>query len=505
MNHLLLHHKKIQVIIFVLSILSIAIFNIGCLKKESTNINNSYSPDEVNIAANECGSYYTYYYYPQISQVIQGNREGELLGFLWDENNSKQLEALYLINPFIQKAIKVSEPKEGYIANAALNNKWIIFTEKTHYKWRIIAINRSTNKKITVDEGTYFKEAGLDYPSLSVENDNLVYNISEKKDKIILSKIILYNLGNKSKKTLHVFEGEENYFGAPSINANTIVWHRGEWTSEMNAEVYYYNIKDKELRQISNSKPAITPCIWGDYIVWNEYESNNPETKNIVLYDLATDKRTKLTNAVKGDRREYWGPTIAHGIVSWNYNTKSKLELYTAKLKTKKVFDIYGEQVKVLGSWFTWHDKQKGNGTCMFSLVDAFPALDLSGSSKETPLTKSVIPIDNKIEFNQLKSFNPPQIASIYYEALKQQRYDIVSFLLADNDAYNKTKFLKEICSGEDEIKSFAISNDYMIAGNKAYICLLSEITKQKKFEKAENLHMTNVNGIWKMDILAKQ
>lgn len=509
MKYPALHNKCKNLAFILLCTLFLVSFYTGCQNKENIDVSSGNSPDEVNITAlkQDTDDYPSIDYYPQIAQVLDGNRDGEILGFLWDENNSRlQLKALYIINSSIQKAAKVSEPKEGYvITNAVLGGDWIIYTEKTGYKWCITAVNKANGKKLTVDQGDYFKEAGLDYPSLSVDRGNLVYNISSKEDKRILSKIILYNLSNNKRDILDITEGEENYFGAPSIYADSIVWHRGEWTADMNAEINCYEIKSGELQQIPNSKNAITPFIWGDYIVWNEYDYDHPETKNIVLYNLMTKTRRPLTNAEEGDKREFWGPTIAHGIVSWNTNFKSELEFYTAKMETNKIMNVYGEQVKVLDSWIIFRDREKGNGTCIISFSELFPALDLSGSSGELPITESVISLDKINQLEQLQTLTPPEAASVYFEALKQQRYDLVAKLLAENTAYDKEHYLEELKGIRNDKLSFALSKDYMIEGEVALVCRIDGLNKQTKIKKSRNLHMTRIDGIWKMDILAAQ
>ncbi|PKM76943.1 MAG: hypothetical protein CVU90_10235 [Firmicutes bacterium HGW-Firmicutes-15] len=320
------------------------------------------------------------YIFNNIAQIISGNTEGELLGFLWKDitvPNTVMSDTLYLIDPATAHAYKVFTPNDGYrVFNAVLNKDWIVITEHSETNWIIHLLNRGNNEEKALCSGDYFGEGGLDYPSLTLHNGVLAYNTSEKACDSMISTIEVVNLENGQQNRVMKVEGKKQYLGSPSIYEDYIVFHRGEWTEKMEAEVYLYYIKEKILRKISCANMAIQPSIWGKYVVWSEYSPNIPETKNIVLYNIETNKCTTITYASPQNHKEYWAVSMSRGIVTWFCNFQNNPTIYCIATNEIRSFDIEGEQAAVQGSWLTWRNPKTGIGTYIVELSSFCPVLD---------------------------------------------------------------------------------------------------------------------------------
>lgn len=455
------------------------------------------------------------FYFPQISQVLGGNVNGELVGFLWEgAEKPKQLRGLYIIDTAQKKAIKIAEPQPGMdVYAAAIDDRWAAWAERNKAGWELRLLNRETGLIKAVDRGEYFPEAGIDYPSVAFYDGVLVYNVSFRdKAKTVLSQIVARDLNTGRKMILGEVTGRDQYLGPPSIYKDYAVWHRGEWTKEMKAEVYLYNLTDHEIQQLSHEAPAITPAIWGKYVVWSTYSSKTPETKNIVLYNLATGRRSFLTRAVPSQRLEHWRPTISHGVVAWNTNKPDhKLEVFLTATGKRRQLEFNGEQIGVYGSWLTWHNTSAGQGTFLLPLSSFLPAIDLTGFSPEEALSKPPLALDEFLDLNRLARLSPPEIVALYLEAVKNRRYDLLEALLADNDGIaDKETYLADIRRDRSKLISYLVSCDYLVEGSKAYVCVLeSKIWRPTGevivAEKPVIFHLTKEKDVWKVDQLAAQ
>ena len=455
-------------------------------------------------------------YFPQISEILGGNLNGELLGFLWRESGEKeqkQFRALYLIDPARNNATKIVDPPAGFqVHRAALDNQWVAWVERNETTWKVFAKKRDSGERQTIDEGRYFKEAGMDYPSLALYNGWLVYNPSLKAEDVIKSQVLARNLNSGEKLLLHEVTGEHQYLGAPSIYEDQVVWHRGEWTRELYAEVYLYDLTRRNSRRLSNGNPAIGPSIWGRYVVWGTYAKETPETKNIMLYNLDTGTESLLTDAVPSNRREYWGPTISHGIVTWNANyTGYKPAFYVVRMQETRYLKSEGEQAGVYGSWFTWRQPSYGPGTFMLGLTSWGIFLDLTGLGRDRGITGPPLDLKDPALRNKLAGLTPPEVAAMYLQALKERRYDVLSMVLTGEPVLvSKEQYLQDIKRDPSILHSYAVARDYLAVGDKAYVCVL-ELLRGKDEKRAwvkdspVNWHMTRENGVWKVDQLAAQ
>jgi hypothetical protein len=87
-----------------------------------------------------------------------------------------------------------------------------------------------------------------------------------------------------------------------------------------------------------------------------------------------------------------------------------------------------GNQVAVYGSWLTWRNPTESIGTYIVGLSSFFPALDLSGDNQIAPgLSFSL----SEISREKLHGLSPPESLVLYYEALSNNRFDIVDEILS--------------------------------------------------------------------------
>lgn len=443
------------------------------------------------------------YIFNNIAQIISGNNEGELLGLLWANTKASNpilSEDLYLIDPAASYAQKVFTPQAGYrIFDAVLDKDWIAISVQSKTQWIIHLVNRHTNELKVLCSGDYFIEGGgPDYPSLALHKGILAYNTSIKISNSMLSKIELINLETGQFNTVKQIYGYKQYLGPPSIYEDFLVFHRGEWTEKMNSEVYLYDIESKNLKQISQNQMAVKPSIWGKYVVWSGYSPDTPEIKNIVLYNLETDKCATITDASPENRKEYWAVSISHGIVTWSCNFENKPSIYSTSSNELRSFEVEGQQASVRGSWFTWRNPKASSGTYIAGLSAFFPVLDLSGvSSNFTNLSFS---LDN-VNQETVKSMTPPESLALYYSAYSNKRFDIIDQILShQGELGNRNQAFQElkanwVAPGVEH----KVSTDYFIEGNTAYV---GENTNSSIPVRH---HLTKEDGVWKVDWCSNQ
>lgn len=335
---------------FLLLLLCTAIFLItGCQEKQPAS-----NGDTVNLTYNKAYiNNKEILKTSQITGILGNNTKGQLLGFLDNsgENN------LYLINPPEKQAYKITSSKDGRVISCAvMNDRFLIWVEKDLQKWEVVKKDLQSGYLSVIDNGEYFNEGGNDYPSISLYNQILSYNTSEKGDSgVLLSKIYLYDADNDKKEVIAEQSGKDTFLGAPSISDGFVVWHRGEWTEKMNAETYLYNLKTKEKARISGKDPAITPVIWDKFVVWNSYKPGNSEVKNIEIYNISTGETKFVTNNKQDSRMESWGPSISNGYVTWRSNKlMSKIEVFSIISGEVITLNSPTYYAGIYGDWLVW-------------------------------------------------------------------------------------------------------------------------------------------------------
>lgn len=443
-----------------------------------------------------------YWYIPEINQVFDSNEDGELLGLL-QRKDKPFFNKLYIINPAFRTANKVAETPSTYqIADAEIGKEWIVWVEKSITEWKIKALDRSSNVIKTIDQGEYSEIQGNDYPSIDLFNEILVFNSSIDK---LNSHLIIKNLRSGNTDVIYSSEEKGKYIGPPSIYGNYITWHVGEWTKNMRSDIFLYDLASKNLLKIDTLDQAMMPKIWGNYIVFTDYNSSSLESKNIKLYEISSGSERYIAKA--SDKEEFWGPSISHGIISWNYNSLDfKPIIYSTSTQEKRIFEMSGQQVKVLGSWLLWRSKEAGTGICIIGLSNLYFLLDLRGN----PSFTIVSPTINQQQFSEedLIGLNPNEVLSIYLEAYKNHRFDIISYIVNEQEGLvTKKIYLDDVKASGIFPISFSISSDYLIEGIKALCHADIKWNEPSGVSdiQSSTFRLTKMNRVWKVDQLAQQ
>lgn len=122
------------------------------------------------------------------------------------------------------------------------------------------------------------------------------------------NEIYVYNLTTGQEKRITSYPGNDHY---PDIEGDKIVWLRQE--DYIRADVFVYNLETGGESQVSKSRFAdFQPSIHEDRIVWVDARVSQGNTSgdtvingrqgqtDIYLYDLETQRETKLTSTVPG-------------------------------------------------------------------------------------------------------------------------------------------------------------------------------------------------------------
>ena len=495
----------------------------GC--KESP-INTVESPEKIKIESElvkEQGRYpFDYEYFSQISQVVNGNNDGDLLAFMHNNQHpdSEPYPALYGINLSSDYAVKMVEPESGFdIAAADLSAEWLIWVEKNKKTWKLYAMERKNHSKQIIDQGLYTRATGPDFPGISLHKSRLVYNKSsdDGSKKPMRSEIVFYDLSKKQTKNIASINADNKFLGTPDISSDFIVWHRGEWTAAMTAEVYCHDLSTGQTEVLSPAEQnAITPQIWDRYIVWASYSSDRPECKNICVYDRGEKETVFATRLNPSETLEYYNPQIAYGIVTWNNNLKQKPHVFGVNGELRQ-FDIEAEQIKICGSYMVWKNAASASGACLTSLFTWIRQGDMGSQYSREFITAPPFSLESAGNKTLLASLSPPEIVALREEAWKQERWDLVLELMAeDTGIVPKAEYVQSIKESAREGKldktvAYKVSLDYIVDRDKAYVGFISREyimpgsseVKQEIF--SFKLHLTRQDGYWHVDQLAGQ
>jgi len=134
--------------------------------------------------------------------------------------------------------------------------------------------------------------------------------------------IYLYNMDTKEEKLISTVPGVHTN---PTINNYKVVWEDGRdvkgdpsirWggnLSKNDTDIYMYDINICKEKAIAAGKlRECSPEIYGDYIVWEDYNSNSPYG-DIYVFNLAKNKKTAITK----DRYKQGDPKIFDHYIVW--------------------------------------------------------------------------------------------------------------------------------------------------------------------------------------------
>lgn len=306
------------------------------------------------------------YKIPQIATVFTDNENSEILALFYDKNIMdkstyyfKIYSALYLLKAKSENisvypqtyALKIAEPENGYqIISADFNDKWLAWVETNKVNWKILLLDRTSNKKSLVAQGKLLEKSENDLPHISLDGDRLVYN----DNKVNISNIVLINLPSLEPEIIY---STKEILGKPIISESNVVWH-GE--RDQKSLIYHYNTVTAEVKQLTEEY-AVNPYVWKDYVAWLE---TNPDDNNYVsLYNL---KKGIIEFTTELKVQTNFSPTISNNVMIFPDETGQNPRFYFIKSKRLKTLHelvtdfnfLPSSDFKVHNSWISWYPQE---------------------------------------------------------------------------------------------------------------------------------------------------
>lgn len=254
-----------------------------------------------------------------------------------------------------------------------------------------IGCNKTTKPKQSTTQKandiTYTKE-GLPVVDYSLDGYSAVID----GDIMVVSQRQNLQIVNLKKKqiigTINLPKGTANGVG---ISGNIVVWSdlRNETRSiegigdfsRANADIFSYNIKTGQTKQITyDTKAQTNPKIWQNYLVWEDSRNDKTVTGNktqndICLYNMDTGEEKFLTqsgintNPAIRDNKVVWedGRNVKDPVLRGGGNLpNNNTDIYMYDIKTGTTISVatgpYKESVPdVFGNYIVWEDRNNGN------------------------------------------------------------------------------------------------------------------------------------------------
>ena len=156
--------------------------------------------------------------------------------------------------------------------------------------------------------------------SFKVETSKIEYKTTDSQVEIDGDRFLLYSNGRlKLINFINGISKEEalldvpQYWGGCDISGDVIAWSQlvtdtGDSNSSLdiefrNSNVYIYDIKTKEKKQITIDKAAqVNPKVWENYLIWqdnrNDKNKEYPGKWSLYLYDFKTGKEKCITTTL---------------------------------------------------------------------------------------------------------------------------------------------------------------------------------------------------------------
>jgi len=441
---------------------------------------------------------YDSYYIPQIASVLASNKEGDLLGMMYDSGNMPY-DALYCIDVGQQRADKVVRLTSGYIAASAdLTEKWIVWVEKNQDGWKLYKCERNIGDKILLQEGVYSSDTGPDFPSVDIYGDKLVYDVTFDNGGSITTRIIITDLEQNNIEVLDEIVAEDQYYGAPKIYGDNVVWHKGEWNKRMGAEVFNYNLKEGTIKKLDlGGLNGITPNIWGHFIVVSAYYPGTPENKKILVYDI---RKEEIIAEIEGGRNiEFYNPTTSYGIVAWSQNsTEESGSVYVSNSESVEKIVSFAERMTVSDSWITWYNPKNRKGLYLTPLYNTPGMISLSSIIAPKPENQFVVETNYTVK--ELAQMNPSEITTIRHEAIRTSNYELLDKVVGGTEKEDKKRWMQDVigADGKKEVgtiknTNYTVSPHYLLdAKRERATCFVYD--GRGKYMRQE---LTRENGRW--------
>lgn len=442
------------------------------------------------VTYNDSGFPQQYLKLSNVLQIYAGNNK-EVIGVLSDPATRLPVPALYVFDPLQGEAKLVAEVRKGnLIFDAALDNEWVSWVEKNDKAWSIFIkpLNKLDQSPRLIAKGTYFVEAGTDYPSISLSKGKLVFNSSNKEDNRVSSVLTVADLAKKARSSTTVSKdyGVQIYYGPPDIYGDQIVWHKGEWTKAMRGEVLLHNLSSHATTRLPTTDEAITPVIWDHYVVWVAYSGQLPEKKYIEQYDLNSNMTKRISRESSYSHMENWGPMVGDGLITWFSNEPNiKPSILSLTTGDRIDIDLQDRVLYLSGKWLYWAEQASGVGIIWTSEIIS----EVEGRKA-------------------LESNNPAQVVNAYLAARKVGNWGMVDRLISKQEGLvDRSQYLTSL--KEEKVLEYDVSGDYMIRGEEAEVRVrllrVMDSNSREIVQSSVVYHLIKENGKWRIPQLAAQ
>ncbi|WP_440948150.1 TolB family protein [Methanosarcina sp. T3] len=216
--------------------------------------------------------------------------------------------------------------------------------------WRddgsVIVYNISTGKEIKI----------VNASTPAIYGDNIVYVRSKYENgqpadyqTAPYNSLYLYNLITNKEVQLTDYEHATYVF---SIYEDRIVWVQKNKNTRL-GNISIYDIPTKRVSDISIDGRSGSPDIYGNVVVWTEYQNGST---NVYMRDIAKHKTLKIySNCIGGKVRS---PDIYGNIVMWTEDQNGSTNVYIRDIDKNKTSQIYtnwtGYCLSIYGDRIVW-------------------------------------------------------------------------------------------------------------------------------------------------------
>lgn len=280
---------------------------------------------------------------------------------IWTDNRNGKND-LYMYDFSTNRETQITS--SGSAANPAIYSDRIVWQDSRSGNWDLYMYNISTQKEIQVTS-----TGSACYPE--IYGDRIVWEDNKNLN------VFMFNISNSNKTSITTGGNAHN----PAIYGNRIVWLDGR---NGKSDVYSYDLATQKETQVSTSGKASVwnngfdsggLAIYGDSVVWQEVD--NSGNFDICLYNLSTQKKTKITNSGSASHPAVYGEKIV-----WiDSNGPSSLYLYnlSSSTETMLVLGVSAESPSIYDEKIVWMNYRNGIPYLyMYDLSSGLPSEALS-------------------------------------------------------------------------------------------------------------------------------
>lgn len=433
------------------------------------------------------------FYRAEVEGVLAGSYDGLVAVRLWVAPGVPGTDVCILEPVANEVRTRISPAPGATIGKVALDREWLAWVERAGNDWTLKArrFDQFPDQALIINSGRYTARTGPDFPTPCLDSGRLAYDISRDSGQTMDSRIILIDLASGTERTVSSLTAADAYLGPPSLSGNRLVWHQGEWAASMRATVFLHDLEAGTTTALpkADGVAMLSPMVSNNHIVWVQYETARPETKNIMLWNIHEDLPRMITDATPANFREYWHPTVAFGLVTWKTNLPSnQVPVYCfhpdSTYHNQPIDSTRAHMNAIHGSWLTWR-RFDIPGTYFVPLTRYGFLLDMSDRrDRPTPIA-----LPDCIDEDTLRGgLTPAQVLALWHRCSREGPLELIARITEH---------------GEPADGIVSVSPHYIICGDKAYGSVSQLHYRHGLFWA--NLRVERHEGIWRIPFLAAQ